>query len=67
MFRCFSSQEIETEQKFEDGMLAKLSKITDLISKLEAFSASEDGTRVKKSSSGQPIRNILDSFVKCIF
>ena len=41
-------KERELEQKFEDGMLAKMSKITDLIAKLDSFSQSEDGARVKK-------------------
>lgn len=39
---------MELEQKFEQGMLAKMSKITDLISKLETYSAGEDAARVKK-------------------
>lgn len=38
----------EIEQKFQDGMLTKMSKITDLISKLDGFAAGEDATRVKK-------------------
>lgn len=42
-------EELETEQKFTDGMLTKMSKITDLISKLDSFSAGEDSARVKKS------------------
>lgn len=48
-----SSKELELEQKFEDGMLAKLSKIMDLISRLEGFDtrsglAESDKHRCKK-------------------
>lgn len=41
-------KERELEQKFEDGMLAKMSKITDLIAKVDSFQQSDDGARVKK-------------------
>lgn len=44
------TQEREVEQKFADGMLAKMSKITDLIAKLESLegTSSADQDRVKK-------------------
>jgi len=47
-FKTWWLEELETEQKFTDGMLTKMSKITDLISKLDSFSAGEDSARVKK-------------------
>lgn len=39
----------EVEQRFEDGMLTKLSKMTDLIAKLDGFANGEDKQRVQKS------------------
>lgn len=44
------NQELLVEQKFEDGMLAKMSKITDLIARLEGLSKSspEDSARCTK-------------------
>ena len=44
---------METEQKFEDGLLAKLSKITDLMSRLENYEgiAEGDKKRVKQPAS----------------
>eukprot|EP00435_Cladocopium_sp_Y103_P046752 s144_g13.t1 len=42
-------KEAEVEKKFADGMLTKMSKITDLISKLDAFASGDDQARVKKS------------------
>lgn len=44
-------KEIEVEEKFQDGMLTKMSKITDLISRLDSFTSTSDGSdqsRVKK-------------------
>ena len=35
-------------KKFADGMLSKISKITDLISKLDSYANGEDQSRVKK-------------------
>jgi len=43
-----SSEDEEVEKKFADGMLTKMSKITDLISKLDSFANGEDQSRVKK-------------------
>lgn len=51
----------EIEQKFQDGMLTKMSKITDLISKLDGFAAGEDATRVKKCL-GLNIESVLTSY-----
>ena len=45
---CYLSKEEEVEKKFADGMLTKMSKITDLISKLDSFANGEDKSRVKK-------------------
>ena len=42
------SEEIATEQKFHDGMLSKMSKITDLISRLDVHKSGEDRARVQK-------------------
>ena len=42
-------KELEVEAKFEEGMLTKMSKITNLISKLDDFVDGEDKDRVKKS------------------
>ena len=44
---------MEVEQKFDQGMLTKMSKITDLMSKLEGLQSTEgcnvdDQTRCKK-------------------
>lgn len=41
-------KELEVEDKFADGMLTKMSKITDLISKLDSFSNGVDKDRVQK-------------------
>ena len=41
-------KDAEIEKKFQDGMLTKMSKITDLISKLDCFAESGDKDRVKK-------------------
>ena len=43
-------EEMETEQKFDDGMLAKLSKITDLMSRLETYDGIADGDRKRVQS-----------------
>ena len=43
----FTLQELEVEQKFQDGMLSKMSKITDLVSRLEALEGGD--ARVMKS------------------
>lgn len=42
------SEEKEVEEKFQEGMLSKLSKITDLMSKLDVYVNGEDKDRVKK-------------------
>ena len=41
-------KDAEIEKKFQDGMLSKMSKITDLISKLDSFAEGADKDRVKK-------------------
>ena len=51
MFFPHIIKEIEVEEKFQEGMLTKMSKITDLISRLDSFASGSDGpdqSRVKK-------------------
>ena len=47
-FQFLFTEDVEVEEKFQDGMLSKMSKITDLISKLDAFADGADKTRVRK-------------------
>lgn len=51
--KTIKSQEMEVEEKFNSGMLTKMSKITDLMSKLEGLVGlegvnGEDQTRCRK-------------------
>ena len=51
MFFPHIIKEIEVEEKFQEGMLTKMSEITDLISRLDSFASGSDGSdqsRVKK-------------------
>lgn len=43
-----TTKELETEQKFQDGMLTKMSKITDLMSRLDTLNHGDDAARVGK-------------------
>ncbi|CAK9032791.1 unnamed protein product [Durusdinium trenchii] len=72
--QALSAQEEEllVEQKFEDGMLAKMSKITDLIARLEGLSKSspEDSARCTKlvqalEAKIQAAQAAFDTFVEC--
>lgn len=57
-------EEMETEKKFDDGMLGKLSKITDLMSRLETYDGLAEGDRNRVQSS---IAQSCDVFIyKCI-
>ena len=42
------TKDVEVEEKFKEGMLSKMSKITDLISKLDGFAEGSDKARVEK-------------------
>ena len=54
-------EEMETEKKFDDGMLGKLSKITDLMSRLETYMAL---LRVTANVCNRPLLNIvMSSFI----
>ena len=55
---------VETEKKFDDGMLGKLSKITDLMSRVETYDGLAEGDRKRVQSS---IAQYCDVFIyKCI-
>ncbi|CAK9085488.1 Uncharacterized protein SCF082_LOCUS40494 [Durusdinium trenchii] len=41
-------EDLEVEKKFEEGMLTKMSKITDLISKLDGYTQGDDAERVRR-------------------
>ena len=43
------SKDMGTEQNFQDGMLTKLSKITDLMTRLDSLNHGDDKSRVGKS------------------
>ena len=42
------TKDVEVEEKFKEGMLSKMPKITDLISKLDGFAEGSDKARVEK-------------------
>ena len=50
-FDITSPEEMETEKKFDEGMLVKLSKITDLMSRLETYDDLGEGDRKRMQSS----------------
>eukprot|EP00438_Fugacium_kawagutii_P012770 Skav214219 [mRNA] locus=scaffold489:555068:560453:+ [translate_table: standard] len=50
--------EMEMEQKFEDGMLSKLSKMTDLITRLEGWGAKDELGAEEKSRANKLITTL---------
>lgn len=39
---------METEEKFQNGMLGKMAKVTDLMARMDELTAGADGERAKK-------------------
>lgn len=43
-----NTKDLETETKFQEGLLSKMSKVTDLMTRLDAFNVGADAARVGK-------------------